>query len=378
MKREIESVQAFRQQMAEAGTLEGAVVQGVDLRSETETLLSLSTCRAVFLGCRMERRALDHVYRSGATVFPVMAHLPYRPYRPSLYTPDELLEGWRPGEAGSLGRDTTDAAIYRHYHRLRSQGKPLPVLETLAQRLHDHSVDDALVDLLNAPGRPRKVVAIMGGHAMERGSAEYRTVAVVARSLTRLGYFVSTGGGPGAMEAGNLGAWLGPHADGKLDLALTSLSRAPRYTDLGFLEIAFEVRKGAPGGGESLAIPTWYYGHEPTNVFATHVAKYFANSLREEGLLATATYGVIFAPGSAGTIQEAFMNAAQNHYGTLGAISPMVFLGEEYWTTTRPVLPLLAALSEGRPYAPLLAACDDANSVVDFISTHPPVPAREA
>lgn len=45
----------------------------------------------------------------------------------------------------------------------------------------------------------------------------------------------------------------------------------------------------------SVAIPTWLYGHEPPNVSASLVAKYFANGVREEGLLAIAGNGVIFA-----------------------------------------------------------------------------------
>ena len=34
------------------------------------------------------------------------------------------------------------------------------------------------------------------------------------------------------------------------------------------------------------------------------MAKYFSNSLREDGLLAIATHGVVYAPGSAGTTQD--------------------------------------------------------------------------
>ena len=53
--------------------------------------------------------------------------------------------------------------------------------------------------------------------------------------------------------------------------------------------------------GPSLAVPTWFYGHEPSNLFASHIAKYFSNSIREDTLLAVALYGIVFAPGSAGT-----------------------------------------------------------------------------
>ncbi len=62
---------------------------------------------------------------------------------------------------------------------------------------------------------------------------------------------------------------------------------------------------------KSIGIPTWLYGHEPPAPFATHIAKYFANSVREDGLLTIAKHGVIFAPGSAGTTQEIFQDATQ-------------------------------------------------------------------
>jgi hypothetical protein len=84
----------------------------------------------------------------------------------------------------------------------------------------------------------------------------------------------------------------------------------------------------------SLGIPTWFYGHEPPNVFATHIAKYFENSLREEGLLAIATHGILFANGNAGTVQEIFQDACQNYYSSYGHQSPMVLLGSNFWDLT--------------------------------------------
>ncbi len=56
------------------------------------------------------------------------------------------------------------------------------------------------------------------------------------------------------------------------------------------------------------------------------IAKYFNNSIREQGLLSVATSGVIFARGGPGTWQEIMTDAAQNSYLTEGVRSPMVFL----------------------------------------------------
>jgi hypothetical protein len=35
----------------------------------------------------------------------------------------------------------------------------------------------------------------------------------------------------------------------------------------------------------SSPIPTWFYGYEPPDVFASAMAKYFSNALREDVLL---------------------------------------------------------------------------------------------
>jgi hypothetical protein len=123
----------------------------------------------------------------------------------------------------------------------------------------------------------------------------------------------------------------------------------------------------------SLGIPTWLYGHEPPAAFATHVAKYFANSIREDGLLALAKHGVVFAPGSAGTIQEIFQDLTQNHYGTQGVSSPMVLFDADYWTTTKPVWPLVKHLAQGQRWGELLHLTSDPDEVVELITEYEPL-----
>ncbi|HEY0094459.1 MAG TPA: hypothetical protein VGB96_09055, partial [Archangium sp.] len=220
---------------------------------------------------------------------------------------------------------------------------------------------------------PRKVVAIMGGHSMLRGQPDYRAVAELARELARLGFFLVSGGGPGAMEATHLGARFARRSEAELGAALEVLARAPSYKDRDWLSRAFEVRAAWPLKDEdipfcaSMGIPTWHYGHEPPNPFATHIAKYFANSVREEGLLTIAKGGVIYSPGSAGTIQEVFQDACQNHYNTVGVVSPMIFLGQEFWTRTRPVYPLLEHLARGQDYARYLLLTDSRERILQAL-----------
>jgi predicted Rossmann-fold nucleotide-binding protein len=210
----------------------------------------------------------------------------------------------------------------------------------------------------------RKVVAVMGGHALLRTDEVYRNVVLIGKHLAAKGCLMVTGGGPGAMEAAHLGVWLAGHDDATVDDALAMLFSAPSYKDFGWLSTAFALMDKLPRVSDccSIGIPTWFYGHEPATPFATHIAKFFDNSIREDGLLAIAKGGVIYSPGSAGTMQEIFQDAAQNHYLTCGYASPMVFLGSEYWSRKFPVYPLLEELHERGCYKNLILSLTDSPS----------------
>ncbi|WP_420453345.1 LOG family protein [Ilumatobacter sp.] len=368
--REMHDLGSVLDHVGREGSLDGTVVQGVDL-SESEHVVTSVTCRGTtFLGCGLGPGALAHVIATGGIAFPDLDGLPFEPYRPRLYAQGELLHGWDPDTAGSFDERALDSRIHR-WSSLTPPGRNPEVLDALARRLHDHAIDDALGEHLD--DHP-EVVAVMGGHSVLRTDAEYRTVAELGRAMAREGWYVATGGGPGAMEAANLGAWLSPRDDDALDEALALLSVEPDFHRAdGYLAAGLDVLRRFDDGADSLAVPTWFYGHEPTNQFATSVAKYFANSIREDGLLAIATRGVVFAPGAAGTLQEVFQDATQNHYEVFGVVSPMVFLDTEFWTRTLPAEPLLRTLAGERAYADLVGCVDGADAAMAFLRYHPPV-----
>lgn len=169
-----------------------------------------------------------------------------------------------------------------------------------------------------------------------------------------------TGGGPGAMEATHLGAWMAGRNELELMDALHTMGTAPTYGDTGWLETAWRVHDRFPQKDYySLGIPTWLYGHEPSTPLASHIAKYFDNSIREDGILTIAKGGIVYTPGSAGTLQEIFQEAVQNHYLTFGYSSPMIFLGKDFWTKEVPIWPLLQDMMERGKYKNLLLYLTD-------------------
>ncbi|TXF88380.1 hypothetical protein FUA23_14675 [Neolewinella aurantiaca] len=325
----------------------------------------------LFIGCELPLETEIELRRRGANFLHAPANLPYRPLRRNLYTCLELMVGYSVEEDNSK-----DLEIYRHFEF----GKQCPSInEALWQRIHDFSIDEGLRRLLSfgKDGLPkRKAVGFMGGHGTGRDTEDYRMSLLTAKKLAEAGYFVVSGGGPGIMEAANLGAYLAGRTDEELTWVFETLKTAPTYRDKGFQDAAMKILKRFPEGTESLAIPTWFYGHEPSNLFATYIAKYFSNSIREDTLLAIAVYGIVYAPGSAGTTQEIFMDATQNHYVTFDYVSPMVFLGKHRYSVETQLYPVLTQLAEGKEYADYLHLTDDPAEVVTFIDKHPPLLVR--
>ncbi|MFJ2814032.1 LOG family protein [Streptomyces sp. NPDC087294] len=346
--REIETLEDFDATVAARSTLAGCRVQSVDLTDRTRELLAHDTGGAVFLGCPMREEAAAKVRADGALVFPPVPNLPFDPYRGRLYTPDELFASLEKGYEG-----TPDALSYAWFQRTRADGD---IFASMLRSVHDDAVSDALDELL----RHARVVGVMGGHAMARGTDAYAGAARLGRELSRSGWTVATGGGPGAMEAANLGAYAAPYEDAMLDEACELLGRTPSFTPsvTEWALRAFEVREHWPKGNHSVGIPTWFYGHEPPNAFASHIAKYFANALREDGLLARSNAGVVFLPGAAGTVQEIFDNATPNYYASRGEPTPMVLVDREHWTERLPTWPLLRSLARERSMESRIALVD--------------------
>jgi predicted Rossmann-fold nucleotide-binding protein len=370
---EIESRSELDQHLR-AGTLAGLTVQGVPLDVDPPAELStVDVANTLFVGCRFASAAdAAALVRRGALVVPAFVGVPY-PTRPSrLYTPEDLAAGF--AEGGFAGM--YDTVVYQHF---RARGGAQPELrEALVQRLHDDGIDNALAHVtrawLNAHG-PAAAVGVMGGHAAPRGSATYRLATTMGWQLARAGRLVITGGGPGVMEAANLGSYLSGHSPEALNAAVDALSVAPNFTDHDpYTAAALEVRATFPPSAPEwafqggLSIPTWLYGHEPANLFAARIAKYFSNAIREDTILRLARGGVVFAPGWAGTVQEVFQAATKTFYATDGASGPFVFLDRDYWTRQLPVRELLVPLLAASPAGDLSSTVHLTDDVAEAVS----------
>ncbi|TWG96814.1 putative Rossmann-fold nucleotide-binding protein [Nocardioides sp. J9] len=235
--------------------------------------------------------------------------------------------------------DTFDA---RAYAWARSSCGPA---EALAEVLHDQAIDTALAAWV----AERSLVGVMGGHAADRGTPTYADAARLGR-LLGVQHVVATGGGPGAMEAANLGGRMAGLPEEALAEALDRVSVVPSFRPSidGWVSSARHALELSPEPTPSLGVPTWHYGHEPPNLFATDVAKYFRNALREAILLQVCDAGIVFLPGAGGTVQEVFQDACENYYAPEDEVAPMVLVGKTYWTQTLPAWPLLQALARGR------------------------------
>lgn len=307
---------------------------------------------------------------------------PFEIDRERMYTTFELLEGYNAREPLSLAQ-SLDYRIYQ-YWVVKGRFKPQR-LEGMLQCLHDSSITNALAKFIAG----RRVVGIMGGHDVSRDSSAFSQVSTLARLITQKGFLVATGGGPGLMEAANFGSLFARENDLNFRDAQKILAAEPSFPfEAGnvvnrrgevdeeavlriaeWFSTALRARRSVTSPCESLGIPTWRYGHEPSTIFATHIAKYFENSVREDGLLSIANSGIIYAQGGAGTLQEVFQSAVFNAYTDVDrGPSPMIFLGNAFWEKSG-ALQVLKGVFGQHAFEKYVTCTDDIEDAVNALET---------
>jgi len=181
-------------------------------------------------------------------------------------------------------------------------------------------------------------VAVFGSARTKVDSPEYATGVEVGRRLAEAGYAVITGGGPGAMEAGNKGALDGDGLSVGLGIELPFEQGLNDYVDLGLNFRYFFVRK-------------------------TMFVKY--------------ARGFIVLPGGFGTLDELFeaLTLVQTQKVTS---FPIVLLGTAYWSGLVDWL-RNTVIGEGKASVgdlDLLQVTDSAAEAVELIRTASPVVRR--
>jgi hypothetical protein len=285
---EIDSIVGFEKWL-DAKIPYKAAIQNLDLRSYDE-ILKYSYEGCLFLGGEMTKEIAGHITLNGGLVILNRKEVLFKIHRTNLYNPLELFKGFTLDNSKGY-HATFDYKVYQEYVDTGMEN-PTSILISLSRRLHDHSITDALDEVI----ANRKVVAIMGGHSMERKNPYYLKIAKIARILTQKGFLMVSGGGPGAMEATHVGAYFSYRTEQEMEQAISEMSVRPpnapankEYDDDDWLHRAWKVFMKYPIADQykkasmSIGIPTWLYGHEPPTLFATHIAKYFANSVREDG-----------------------------------------------------------------------------------------------
>lgn len=347
----------------------------------------------------------------------LITHPPFNPIHDELYHPFDLLKNFDPDNPLSL----TTTLDFQNYIYFQQQGRTTvsDPYAAMMEAVHDASIGRGLNAFVSSEGQAgRRPVAIMGGHRERRGSELYCKIARIAQLLSESGFIVATGGGPGCMEAAHLGAL---HAGRPVDSLNSAINRLAEEPFAELPEKLKDVLKGGKGQpwtinedvvsklhtwmlpaweiaqelnndqlsplNRSLAVPTWHYGHEPFTPFATHVAKYFLNSTREDVLLALASCGIVYSEGRGGTIQEVFQDAAQVYYRDEDdPPTSMLFLDSKFWTMPEapddklhmPVMDLLQQLFVGtknmteEEYKRYVRLVDDADEVVKIIIENAP------
>jgi uncharacterized protein (TIGR00730 family) len=171
-------------------------------------------------------------------------------------------------------------------------------------------------------------VTVFGSARVAEGSVEYDTARQMARELSRIGFSIMTGGGPGVMEAANRGA---------RDVGGTSVGCN--------IELPMEQQ---PNPYLDISIDFNYF---------------FVRKL----MLVKYSYAFVVMPGGFGTVDELFEALTLIQTGKIHDF-PVVVMGKQFWSGMQSQLDTMVArgMVEAKDLN-LLLVTDDVNAAVAHI-----------
>ena len=366
---EIESLDALDDHLADGGSLHGLRLQNLDLSDYAVPLAAHGAhgdlAGLVVLGGVVPTDVAEILHHGGAVIFPQAVGAPVDPWR-GLYHPEDLYAGLENGYP-----TTPDARAYAWSidGRMRTDA-----YATLIRAIHDDSVTDELDEFVEG----RSAVGVMGGHALLRGTLEYAQAAELGRRLAAAGHVVLTGGGPGAMEAANLGAFV-PDGDALAD-ALARLATVPSFRPdiTPWAQVAMEVRHDLLGDEPVLPPdtlgPSATFPRDPDVVLRTRAAE---RLLRRRGEVLLQRHPRGRHPGAQQCRGRRTERCGGDGAGDLPGgdaallrarrqpAPPLVLVGRRHWTETVPVWPALLRLATGRRMAESLHLVDTLEEALD-------------
>ena len=232
---EIESIQQLNQFIADRLIVTHCAFQDIDFNLADDRIQHCHFQDCLFLGCTFPS---DFYLKTTeeCLIFESL-DLPYNAFRSQLYDAKSLYNGYDSKKPDSFDK-CFDSVVYQHY---LAMGKSTTnIKEALGRSIHDNSISGALHAFLNRYS-PWQVVGVMGGHGLQRNEEMYRRIVMISKELTEMDSLMVSGGGPGAMEATHLGAWLAGRTPEEVEAALSILACAPCFNDNTWLDCALKV-----------------------------------------------------------------------------------------------------------------------------------------